>query len=428
MMGPRDHPLRYALSQEFHARPFADLSAPVQATHLALLPAKGDERDDRTHLADLCGRFDRKPPAADANHFLQDFGAFRLKWERHTEFSTFSFFHQGASATPFETPACRFLPSDWIDGLPGERLVACNLYLGRLEDLEAAPGGAIAQFRIKSLCRSRVLAGRAEVWTDFRIHEDGFTRILIADNGLVPSQAGRLVQQVLELQTYRNMALLALPLAREAGPVVTRIDQSLAKLTAEMQKSSGMSGEKELLDKLMSLSTEIEASIAATSYRFSAASAYHALVQERLDELDETPVEDFPAIKAFVERRLAPAMRTCESVSERQKILSERATRAANLLRTSVDIALEAQNSALLTSMNKRAKLQLRLQQTVEGLSVAAITYYVVGLIGYLLKALGKVIPGLKVELLLGASIPVVAILVWLAARRVKKSLHSDDA
>jgi uncharacterized membrane-anchored protein len=427
MMGPRDHPLRYALSEEFHARPFADLAASVQATHLALLPSKNDKSDDREHLAALCRRFDRKPPSADANHFLQDFGAFRLKWERHTEFTTFSFFHQGATATPFDAPVCRFLPSDWMDALPGERLVASNLYLGRLEDLEPAPGGAIGQFESKSLCRSQVQGGRAEVWTDFRIHDDGFTRILIVDRGLAPSQAGRLVQQALELQTYRSMALLALPLAREAGPVITRIDQSLATLTAEMQSSRGISGEKALLDKLMALSTEIEASISATSYRFSAAAAYHALVQERLDELDETPLEDFATVKAFVERRLAPAMRTCESVAERQRSLSERATRAANLLRTSVDIALEAQNSALLTSMDKRAKLQLRLQQTVEGLSVAAITYYLVSLLGYLLKALSKPLPSLNVDLLRGICIPIVALLVWLAAQRVKRSLHKED-
>ncbi|HMB78120.1 MAG TPA: DUF3422 domain-containing protein [Kiloniellaceae bacterium] len=428
MIGPRDHPLRYALSEEFHARPFAELAGPVLATHFALLPSNADARDDRDHVADLCRRFDRKPPAADANHFLQDFGAFRLKWERHTEFTTFSFFHQGASSTPFDTPAFHYLPADWIDSLPGERLVATNLYLGRLEDLETAPGGPVAQFQSKSLCRGQVMAGRAEVWTDFRIHDDGFTRILIVDRGLVPSQAGRLVQQVLELQTYRSMALLALPLAREAGPVITRIDQSLAELTAEMQRSSGTSGEKALLDKLMALSTEIEASIAATSYRFSAAAAYHALVRERLSELDETLVEDFPTLRTFIERRLAPAMRTCESVAERQTILSERATRAANLLRTSVDIALEAQNSALLASMDKRAKLQLRLQQTVEGLSVAAITYYLVSLIGYLLKALSKSVPSLNVDLLRGLCIPLVAILVWLAARSVRKSLHKDDA
>ena len=42
----------------------------------------------------------------------------------------------------------------------------------------------------------------------------------------------------------------------------------------------------------------------------------------------------------------------------------------------------------LLGAMNRRQQLQLRLQATVEGLSVAAITYYIVGLVGYAAKGL----------------------------------------
>jgi uncharacterized membrane-anchored protein len=48
-----------------------------------------------------------------------------------------------------------------------------------------------------------------------------------------------------------------------------------------------------------------------------------------------------------------------------------------------------AQNQSLLASMDRRAKLQLRLQQTVEGLSIAAIVYYMAGLVGYVANALG---------------------------------------
>ena len=423
MTGPRDHPLRYALTDEFHARPFAELVAPEQASHFALLSPAGGAEAERGHLLELCTRYDVAEPAADATHYFEDFGDFRLKWERHSEFTTYSFFHHGSFAAPFEEPACGHVPQDWLAGLPGERLVAAHLALGRFDEGDPALAG---HFATDSLCRGLMRDGRAEVWTDFRIHQDGFTRILVCDRGLAPGEAGRLVQRLLEKQTYRNMALLALPLARQMSPVVTRIDQSLAALTSAMKTSGSTGDEQDLLDKLMGLSAEIEESIAATSYRFSAARAYYALVRERIEELREERVENHPMLSTFLQRRLAPAMRTCESVAERQKVLSQRATRAANLLRTRVDIALEGQNRDLLASMDKRARLQLRLQQTVEGLSVAAITYYLVSLIGYGLKAADGTWVGQNVELLRGVSIPIVGLLVWLGARRIRKSLHKE--
>ena len=102
--------------------------------------------------------------------------------------------------------------------------------------------------------------------------------------------------------------------------------------------------------------------------------------------IGERKVEGLPTWSSFLARRMAPAMRTCATTEERQTNLSEKLARAANLLRTRVDVELERQNRDLLKSMNERTRLQLRLQTTVEGLSVAAVSYYVVGLFGYLVK------------------------------------------
>lgn len=425
---PPDHPLRYALTNELHARPVVELVAPEQATHLAMVSRDRDvdhEAAERCHLEALCARYGVAKALGDATHFTADFGPFRLKWERHTEFTTYTFFHRGKVQDAFLEPAISLVPADWLAGLPGERIVAANVTLLPAEDADAA--ALIRHLVPESLCRGQLVDGAAEAATDFRIHGDGFSRILILDRGLLPRQAGRLVQRLLELKTYRNMALLALPLARQVTPAVTRIDQSLATLTARMKALAPDDDERVLLDQLMSLSTEIEESIATTSYRFSAARAYHALVTERMAQLREQRVGGYPTLCSFVERRLAPAMRTCESVAARQLSLSERATRAADLLRTRVDIKLEGQNRDLLTSMDRRARLQLRLQQTVEGLSVAAITYYVVSLLGYLLKSLGELGLSVPVYLLQGLSVPFVALLVWWGARTVRKKLKGEE-
>ena len=421
-----DHPLRYTLTNELHARPFADLKAPEQASHFAMLSAEGDAARERGHLHALCGRYNLPHPPGDATHFALDFGAFRLKWERHTEFATYTFFRHGKFGDPFADTAAAAVPADWLSGLPGARVVAAHVVLAARDAPEASAADLERHFVTDSLSRGSMMEGLATVSTDFRIHADGFTRTLVHDHGMAARQAGRLVQRLLEIETYRNMALLALPLAREESPAIRRIGESLADLTTRMDALESIEDERALLGRLTGVSAEIEQSIAATSYRFGAAGAYNALVEERIAEVRERRLGHYSTLNSFVERRLAPAMRTCESVAARQRSLSERATRAANLLRTRVDIKVEGQNRDLLASMNRRAHLQLRLQRTVEGLSVAAIAYYIVSLIGYGLDAFAAWGIALNVKAVQGGSVPVVALVVWLGARGVRKRLERD--
>ncbi|MGE0282468.1 MAG: DUF3422 family protein, partial [Rhizobiaceae bacterium] len=156
-----------------------------------------------------------------------------------------------------------------------------------------------------------------------------------------------------------------------------------------------------------------------------ASRAYDGIVQERLDALNETAVPGYNTWRGFLQRRVAPAMRTCRSVEQRQENLSRKLTRATTLLRTWVDVEVEKQNRDLLASMNNRARLQLRLQQTVEGLSVAAVSYYVVGLIGYLAKGTHLFGLELKPEYVTAISVPIVILGVWWAVRRIRRS-HSE--
>jgi uncharacterized membrane-anchored protein len=250
------------------------------------------------------------------------------------------------------------LPPDWLDRLAGERLVAVHVALEARDAPPRATEALAADFVMETLCASLVGDGAAMAWTDFRIHQDGFGRILARDVGLSERRAGRLVQRLLEIETYRTFALLALPVARDIAPRITRIEQGLAEITEAIGESAGLD-ERRLLERLTGLSAEIERLSAASNYRFSAARAYYALVKARLAELRERRIEGFQTIAEFMERRLAPAMRTCESVAAREEELSRRLTRAANLLRTRVDVALEAQNRDLLASMDRRARLQL---------------------------------------------------------------------
>ena len=265
----------------------------------------------------------------------------------------------------------------------------------------------------------------AKVWTDFAIPPDGFGRVVVQDLGMQYQQAGRLVQRVLEIETYRMMALLGLPHAQQAVPVLNAIETDLARLSAGMTDASatlsadGPDRERELMHRITGLAARMEKLALDNGYRFAASKAYYRLVLARIDELRETRIAGVPTIGEFMDRRLAPAMNTCESMVQRQEALAERIGRTNDLLRTRVGIVQEQQNRRILESLNTRAAQQLRLQQAVEGLSVVAISYYSIGLVSYAGKALKSAGVPLNPDLLTGAMIPVLICAVWVGLRRL---------
>ena len=427
----KDHPLRVVLTNEVHTRPSEVLSTPVRATTLAMLSGEGASEDDRHHLEKLCDWAGVPRPPEGATHYSGSFGSFRRKWERHTEFSTWTVFRpsaagNGALADPFLEPALNAIPREWLAGLPGDLMVGIHVAVLDADTAEPSPNMLAALFGSHGYIGTRIAGRAATAWTDFRIHGDGFSRILIADHSMTPTQAGRVVQRLLEIETYRVMALMALPVARGVLPRIGPIEADLADITARIAKLRGLDDERELLDRLTLLAAQTEQIAAETAYRFGAARAYYNLVERRIQELREVRIEGLPTVGEFMDRRLAPAIRTCEAVQSRLEALSQRVARASTLLRTRVEIAVEGQNAELLASMDKRAQLQLRLQETVEGFSVVAISYYLVGIVGYAAKGMKGF--GMKVDpdLVVGLMIPIVIAFVWSGVRRIRKVITSS--
>ncbi|MBC7431016.1 MAG: DUF3422 domain-containing protein, partial [Rubritepida sp.] len=365
----------------------------------------------------LALRFGAPPPAEGASHWSAELGSFRIRWEQHTEFHRVMFIRDGVPGRAFSDPAIDAVPADWVAALPGELLVAA--------EMELRPEASFSEaFGIAQLVGSHIGSG-GQAFTDFRISGDGFGRFLMLAGEMSPAIAGRNAQRLLEIDTYRMMALLALPVARALTPQLTRWEQALAEIAAALTKA-GPTDEPGLLNRLTGLASEIESQEAATRFRFSAAAAYYALVQRRIAELREERIEGLQTFQEFTERRLAPAMETCQSTTARQEALSRRVQRVTQLLQTRVDITREAQNGALLLSMDRRAALQLRLQQTVEGLSVAAITYYIVGVWSYAAKALPPRW-GVDPDVAIAAAIPFAAAFVLWGLRRARARLKARD-
>lgn len=422
MILPVDHPQRLQLNDEAHARSPEALEAPVRISYLALYPNRPDHAEDLEPLRELAADHGIVVPDTVFNYYSADFGSFRIKWERHTEFTRYTFFVPGekAAADPFAQTASNAAPAGWLKRLPGQTIVAAHVALVEGEetpiDADAISG---AMFNGNHLVGAQVGGGLATALTDFRIGADGFTRMLVLDRGMASRQAGRMIQRLLEIETYRMMALLALPVARQLGPFLTECQRELAQ-TMEAMASAREDAETALLDRLIRLEAGIEAHHSDNQYRFSAAAAYYELVRRRILELREQRIEGLQSFQEFTERRLAPAMNTCQAMAARQEALSERVSRANQLLSTRVDLTRQRQNQAVLESMNRRARLQLRLQQTVEGLSIAAVTYYVVGLTGYALKGISAAGLNVNTDLAIGICVPIIAIMVALGISQVR--------
>ncbi|WP_425419521.1 DUF3422 family protein [Oricola indica] len=413
------HVNRSAALGEIHSRPAPSVSAPRALVKLCFM-TEGGSTVDHAVLSELSRRHGAAPPEKSARHHTIVTGNGTLQWERHTEASTYLW--QGPLPAEF---GAQLMGHPFGEEFPAPGTLIAGV---RMEIREHSQPSLdlIAHFDQATICCSSVEGGLATVVTDFWQDASGLTRILVLDKGMTPQRTGALAQRLFDIEIYRTLAMLGLPLAQRLSPRMRKAEDQLAALTDRMRSVEAGDAEP-LLDDITSLAADLEADAASSLYRFGASRAYDEIVQDRLDALSEEPVTGFETWRGFLGRRIAPAMRTCRSVEDRLANLSLKLARAATLLRTKVDVAVEKQNRDLLHSMNTRAKLQLRLQQTVEGLSVAAVSYYVVGLIGYVAKGAGAERFGLKDSTVTAMAVPIVLIVIWLLVRRIRRS-HSDGS
>ena len=448
-----EHPLRRELAAEVHARPAVQIRGPSLVTGLAFTDAPMAEALAWVRrVADDLGQV---LPAGDPAHAVLVDGTLSIKWERHGEFVSLALVQPvgdpaaALSLSRFPSALAALRPA-WRVALPGRLIAATDLMLRPHEG--ATPVTDCDRWLAPDATSgAHVLDGSATLFTDFTLSQDGRTRWLVYDHGMGVTQRSRLVQRLLEIEIYRMMALLALPVARAAFGDLSRLEARLTGITAAASvtqapaaaahgaDSGGASPaalraqaddrlaaradeDRRLLDELTALAADVERSIAACAFRFPASQAYWDLVRARVGELREQRIGDLRTLTGFLSRRIAPAMQSVAAAGKRQADLSARVERAGAMLRTRVEIVREEQNLRLLAAMDGTVRQQLRLQQTVEGLSVAAITYYTVALLGYLAKPLGLWLP-VDETWVMAAAVPLVAWGVWRGVHRVKAAL-----
>lgn len=421
-----DHPLRYPMANELHARPFPRVKAPARAAYLAIKPAVNaagrDREADLAHLKALLDRYGVQHPQPGATHYSGMIGKHTLKWESHTEFVTYTIFGDGVADRPFDGETFAMFPQDWLANAPGVRITSALIRVELLDQEDQIVEKVDDWFVPESLAISRVLDDELIVAGDFRIDQNGHMRFAVFARGVTAGRrTGRVVQRLCEIETYKSMSMLGLSAVRNLGPQMGAIDDRLTALLEDM--TGGVSKPDTVLQDLLTTSAELENIIAKTAFRFGATGAYETIVNQRIGVLREERFLGRQTFGEFMMRRFDPAMRTVKSTEARLQAMSSRALRAGDLLRTRVDVERSAQNQELLTSMDKRADLQLRLQKTVEGLSVVAISYYAVNLVLYILGPL-EAAYGVSKPVTAAVATPLVLLAVWFMVQRIRKHME----
>ena len=423
-----ERPLRIALNNEWHARPLLGLPAPMRCSHLVCL--RGDRRvsDSRAEFGELCRAHGQSAPGEGSRHHSVKIGASLMKWEGHTEADSYTLLVSGNGEPPFSTPALDFLDAEHRARLRD------RLFVGvQVEVLSGNGQAESAQFnRVRALLGSDAIYGghiadrKGELWSSFHLDADGFMRLILVDHDLGKARLSRYLQRALELESYRMLAMLALPRAREVMALMGTFEPELDAVVSQLERSAEEPAQEQQLKKLTSLAARVEHIVADNAYRFAAARAYTGIVERRLAELAETKAGSAPSYSAFLLKSLQPAMRTCDAAEQRTQEFAQRVARATQLLGSMVDMEQKKQNQAILESMAERANLQLRLQQSVEGFSIFAISYYAVGMLSYLLKSAKSLGLNANPDLLTGLSAPLILALVWFSVQQVKRRLRRD--
>jgi uncharacterized membrane-anchored protein len=419
----QDHPLRYKMANELHARPFPSMQPPSRAAYVAIKQPNDavsrDREQDLAHLVELLDRHGAAHPQPGATHYYGRIGKHWLKWEQHTEFVTYTVLSDSAAARPFDPAEFEVFPAEWLERAPGQRVTSVLIDIRTRPETDAEIAALLDEWFVsESLAAASVLDDSAIVAGDFRIDQNGHLRFaLFVGQDTTPRRIGRIVQRMCEIETYKSMSMLGFARVRQLQPKLNTLDTQLTSLMGAMSDETASA--EQTLHQLLAISAELETLSARSSFRFGATGAYEALVNQRIDALREQRFQGRQHFSEFMMRRYAPAMRTVTSAERRLEQMSGRSIRASNLLRTRVDVERSAQNQALLESMDRRSDLQLRLQRTVEGLSVVAISYYAVSLVGYMLYPLAETTGVSKGTLSALVTLPVI-VFVWWAIRRLR--------
>lgn len=410
--GWTEHPYRPFIHAETHARPVPPVGAPATIRRVAFMSA--DRGKDLTELHRQMWNLAGMEEGASTWSRQLSFEAYdhSVTWEMHNEFVTLTW----KSAAEQRRVWPEGIGLEWHAGLGFVSAVEIDVLAA-----ETIAEAELAPFAPFSLCRSSIYGGQAEIATDFLPNSEQFVRFAVAAARCSAQRSGVIVRRLLEIETYRCMALLGLPVARALGAKVQSYEAKLSRIMREIGEQSSAEAHRHALTELHALSVEAGGTVEDTGFRFAATQAYGEILANRLMRLGEAPIDETTTLARYLDNRIQPALATCRAMEKRLAELTAKVQRSIELLDATITVSIQTQNQAVLDTILRTAQSQYRLQETVEGLSIIAISYYLLGILGYVLEgAHDSLLAGKPV--LLAVLAPVVMILVFLLVRRLRRA------
>ncbi len=430
---------------ELHARPYIRLDNNLRTFHFTYAIKDDDEKKAWKYLNNFLKKLNfQSLPSMPSKFWVAEGKDLTIRYECHTEFISLTLIYpkkielnKNKSPMLFDIKFLNILPLDFLKNFPGKHFLSSWIEMSP-STYNFKPSDIESFFFHDNFAGSKVAEGGAKVFMSFKSDRtnflgSGFRRVFIQNKSLRTRRTGRLLQRIVELETYQVLSLLGLSKVRDQSLNLSKLEKNITEITKSVSKTTKRNLDKKLisypdyqkdLNELSYVIAKIEEISSSTNYRLSATFAYHKLVEQRLKDLREERLESFQTNDEFLSRRLQPAIRTCEAFSSRLESLAIRAQRADNLVRTQIEMGVQIQNKNLLESMEVRARAQLRLQETVESLSIVAITYYIIGLLSTLVDPFNFEKVFFNKKIFLALCVPIILILVWYIAKIVRKKIN----
>ncbi len=411
-----EHPLRRWAVDEMRLRRFAPVSRHCDM-YQAVRLIDADERAAEDHmLLNDRPEFDDWSLAARHGSGHTKSGIHFL-WERHTEASTLTLIFPNDAPSGVRAPYIK-----WLEQWTGAVVRATHIFvIPNAQDIDAhLKKQGISPHEM--VCCD-INAG-LRIWSDFGIHGDGYGRLIVTAGDVEEGERGRIIQRMQELGNYRNLALLGFPTVQKYGPQVDQLEQKLSEHAKRVAMADD--DDETLLNQLAEISSQLELIRSASGFRLSATAAYAEVAADRLASLNVQPVANYQSLTDFTERRLVPASRTCSVFRQRLTHIAERISGVMHSLDVRIDIRIKAQNLGLMQSMERSTQLQLRLQTLVEGLSVIAAAYYLIGLITYVVKGVEAYPSGSSSNVFIGAITLPVILLIYAFVQRLRHKVLKE--
>lgn len=315
-------------------------------------------------------------------------------WQAHTEYYTYQLWHlrppgqDTVTFGPLTFPGYRF---------PGTALGIEVCRLDIVLTTEALPSREHVRtlFPGPMLYGSRILDEHTIVIASFTPDDYGRERYWVTA-GTSQSDSSHLkdvVDAIVRIETYYHLLLMQKPLFSAAIDQAYKFEQVHLKQREIITEHIGHANSQTLQRWLNSLTQDLlktNRMAGRLHFELSASVPYDKILHSTLSSVVEKPLESYRPLSDYVLSGITGVAEGYQQLLRRIDTLRGGFEGIISIIRTRVDLIVEAQNLALLQSVDKTTKNQVILQHTVEGLSVIVIAYYLSGLAGYIFKGLSE--------------------------------------